>query len=74
VTEELVEDATLLRTDSCATANHPMIDHIWRERLTFCDRLIGVRPRAPFHAVRQLELLRNAAYAAAKSIRDWACE
>lgn len=74
VTEELVEDATLLRTDSCATANHPMIDHIWRERLTFCDRLIGVRPRAPFHAVRQLELLRHTAYAAAKSIRDWACE
>ena len=33
VTEDLVEDASLVRTDSCATANHPMIDHIWRERL-----------------------------------------
>src|SRR4029077_7162495 len=33
-TEDLVEDTTLIRTDSCATANHPMIDHIWRERLT----------------------------------------
>src|SRR5262249_23710642 len=40
VTEDLVEDVSLVRTDSCATANHPMIDRIWRERLPLCDRLI----------------------------------
>src|SRR5580698_2689999 len=70
VTEDLVEDTTLIRTDSCATANHPMIDHIWRERLTLCDRLIAVRPHAPFSAVRRLEMLRNAAIAAAKAVRS----
>src|ERR1700686_1817829 len=70
VTEDLVEDRTIVRTDSCAAANHPMIDHIWRERLTLCDRLIAVRPTAPFAAVRRLEMLRNAALAAAKAVRN----
>src|SRR5580693_326333 len=70
VTEDLVEDTTLLRTDSCATANHPMIDRIWRERLTVCDRMIAVRPQAPFSAVRRMEMLRNAAIAAAKAVRS----
>ena len=70
VTEDLVEDTTLIRTDSCAAANHPMIDHIWRERLTLCDRLIAVRPLASFASVRRLEMLRNAAIAAAKAVRS----
>jgi hypothetical protein len=70
VTEDLAEDTTLVRADSCAAADHPMIDHIWRERLTLCDRLIAVRPTAPFAAVRRLEMLRNAAIAAAKAVRS----
>jgi CelD/BcsL family acetyltransferase involved in cellulose biosynthesis len=70
VTEDLVEDLSLIRTDSCATANHPMIDHIWRERLELGDRLIGVRPCVPFSAVRRLEMLRNAAIGAAKAVRS----
>ena len=70
VTEDLIEDTTLVRTDSCATANHPMIDHIWRERLTLCDRLIAVRPLVSFASVRRLEMLRNAALAAAKAVRS----
>jgi CelD/BcsL family acetyltransferase involved in cellulose biosynthesis len=70
VTEDLVEDSALIRTDSCATANHPMIDHIWRERVTLCDRLIAVRPLASFASVRRLEMLRNAALAAAKAVRS----
>ena len=70
LTNELVEDTTLARTDSCATANHPMIDRLWRERLTLCNRLIAVRPQPPFSFVRRLEALRSAAIAGAKSIRD----
>jgi CelD/BcsL family acetyltransferase involved in cellulose biosynthesis len=70
VTEDLVEDSTLVRTDSCAAADHPMIDHIWRERLTLCDRLIAVRPQISFASVRRLELLRNAALAAARAVRS----
>ena len=70
VTEDLVEDTSLVRTDSCATANHPMIDHIWRERLALCDRLIAVRPQISFTSVRRLEMLRNTAIAAAKAVRS----
>jgi len=70
VTEDLVEDRTIVRTDSCATPNHPMIDHIWRERLTLCDRLIAVRPQAAFSLARRLELMRGRGIAAAKSFRD----
>ena len=69
VTEDLVEDVSIERTDSCASANHPMIDHIWRERLPLSDRLVGARPHAPFASVRRLEMLRNATIGAAKSIR-----
>jgi CelD/BcsL family acetyltransferase involved in cellulose biosynthesis len=70
LTEELVEDTRVMRADSCATADHPMIDHIWRERLPLCNRLVGVRRQAPFAIVRRLESLRSAAIAGAKSVRD----
>jgi hypothetical protein len=57
--------------DSCATADHPMIDHLWRERLALCDRLIAVRP-APFAFALAcwIERLRRGAIAAAKVVRD----
>jgi CelD/BcsL family acetyltransferase involved in cellulose biosynthesis len=69
LTHELLEDLEVTRADSCATANHPMIDHLWRERLVLCDRLIAVRPQAPFAFARQLEALRTAFTAGARSIR-----
>ena len=69
ITDELADDATIVRTDSCATANHPMIDRLWRERLALCNRLIAVRPQAPFSLARRLEGLRSAAIAVARSIR-----
>jgi hypothetical protein len=70
VTNELVEDTTIMRTDSCASANHPMIDHLWRERLTLVNLLIAVRPQAPFAVARRLEGLRTAAIAGVKNVRD----
>ena len=69
LTEDLLTDATVVRTDSCATADHPMIDHIWRERLSLCDLLVAVRPAAPFARAQRLERLRIAAIAAARSLR-----
>jgi CelD/BcsL family acetyltransferase involved in cellulose biosynthesis len=61
----------LQRVDSCATASHPMIDHIWHERLALCDRLIAVKSSAvPFAAVCWAEMLRRATLAAAKALRD----
>ncbi len=70
ITDELADDATIVRTNSCATANHPMIDHLWRERLALCNRLMAVRPQAPFSLARRLEGLRSAAIAAAKNVRE----
>ena len=69
LTEELAENLAIVRTDSCAAAGNPMLDHIWRERLALCDRLIAVRPEAPFARGRRLEMLRGVAIAAAKSVR-----
>jgi hypothetical protein len=69
LTEELAEDTAIARTDSCAGPNS-ILDYIWGERLTLCDRLIAVRPEAPFARACRLEMLRGAANAAAKSIRN----
>ena len=69
LTGELLDDTTMLRANSCATANHPMIDHLWRERLSLADRLIGVRGDTAFVAARRLEALRIAAIAGAKRLR-----
>jgi CelD/BcsL family acetyltransferase involved in cellulose biosynthesis len=72
LTHDLLSDATLTQTDSCATADHPMIDHLWRERLTLTDLLIAPSRAslAQFHISRHLETLRRAAIAAAKTMRN----
>ena len=54
LTEELAENTALARTDSCAAPNS-ILDYIWGEQLTLCDRLIAVRPEAPF--ARALSLI-----------------
>jgi CelD/BcsL family acetyltransferase involved in cellulose biosynthesis len=72
VTEVLVADPAVTCADSCATADHPMIDHIWRERLKLCDRLIAVGGSGlTFALVRRLEAARRAAIRAARRLRDW---
>lgn len=69
LTEDLAADASIARTDSCATAGSAMINEIWRERLSLCDRLIAVRPPAPFAFACRLEALRGAAITAVRSVR-----
>jgi len=72
VTEALLADGTVAYVDSCATPDHPMIDHLWRERLALSDRLIAVRARpATFALACRLEHLRRRTIAAAKAARDW---
>ena len=72
VTESLLQDATIAATDSCATPDHPMIDHLWRERLVLSDRLIALRPgdSVRFGLACNLETLRRTAIGAARSIRN----
>ena len=51
-------------TDSCAAADHPMIDHIWRERRAIGRLSIaigGLARRAMFHQFVRAEIARNPA-------------
>jgi CelD/BcsL family acetyltransferase involved in cellulose biosynthesis len=72
LTEQLLAEPHILRVDSCATADHPMIDHLWRERLTLGDLLIAPSAAAlpQFRLARQLETLRRALVPTARAIRD----
>jgi hypothetical protein len=72
VTEMLLDDSTIARADSCATEGHPMIDHVWRERVVLAERLISVRTGGSFAFALacKLEALRHAGVAAAKTARD----
>jgi CelD/BcsL family acetyltransferase involved in cellulose biosynthesis len=72
VTEGLLDAPGIARTDSCATADHPMIDRIWRERLPLCDRLIGLAPEERFGVVRGLEKTRRRVRVVAKKLRELA--
>jgi hypothetical protein len=69
-TEKLMSEPQIKLVDSCAIPGHPMIDHIWRDRIEMCDVLIG-RPstsRAKFKAMSTAEGLRRSAYATARDI------
>ena len=50
---ELIErqtfDPEIVLTDSCAIADHPMIDRIWPDRQTMVEMLIGVDPARPHY-------------------------
>jgi CelD/BcsL family acetyltransferase involved in cellulose biosynthesis len=72
VTQDLLDDPRIARADSCATENHPMIDHVWRERLVVADRLVNPGPgnRASFAVVRALEKSRRMAIGGVKAARD----
>jgi hypothetical protein len=71
LTDDLLTQPGPARADSCAVADHPMIDHLWRERLTLGDRLIALRPSAvPFALTCRMERMRRSAVAAMKAMRD----
>ncbi len=70
LTEDLTGNPAIARTNSCAAPGNAMLDALWGERLTLCNRLIAVRPEARFAQACRLEILRGAVRAAAKSIRD----
>jgi len=71
-TRALLAEPGLARVDSCAAPDHPMIDHIWRERLPLADRLVqpGPHGQAAFAFTRVLEAARTGTIAAAKHARD----
>lgn len=71
-TKALLAEPGLSHIDSCAAPDHPMIDHIWRERLPLADRLVRPGPAggAAFALTRLLEAARTGAIAAARRARD----
>ena len=72
VTQALLDDPDIARADSCATPDHPMIDHVWRERLGLADRLlrVGGDHSLGFAAACRLEGLRRTAIAGLKTLRE----
>jgi len=48
LTEAIARDPGIAFIDSCAIPDHPMIDHIWRERRQIADLMIGLSPLRPF--------------------------
>jgi Acetyltransferase (GNAT) domain len=74
VTQMLLGDHSIERVDSCATPDHPMIDHVWRERLVLADRLVCPDPGASleFGLACALEGLRRGAIGVAKAVRNMA--
>jgi CelD/BcsL family acetyltransferase involved in cellulose biosynthesis len=73
-TQALLDDPGIACADSCATAGHPMIDHVWRERLGLADYSVRLGPQGElaFTFVSTLERLRRAAIAGLKRVRDLA--
>ncbi len=72
ITRVALCDPSLARVDSCATADHPMIDHLWRERLPLADHLFAVdgSARRRFALTRTAETLRRGAFGAARALRN----
>jgi len=60
----MLDDPTIAWTDSCAAADHPMIDHVWRERRAIGRISLGIGGtirRLTFSALLRLELGRHPA-------------
>lgn len=70
LTDSLLSDQSVARADSCATADHPMIDHLWRERLALADHLVAMRKARSFALACGLERVRRFALSGAKTLRD----
>jgi CelD/BcsL family acetyltransferase involved in cellulose biosynthesis len=59
MTQYLLADPTIALTDSCASDENPMIEHIWSDRMTLADVLVGIDPRqkSKFAALARRESL-----------------
>jgi hypothetical protein len=73
LTRHLCADPTIASVDSTASADHPMINPIWRGRLAIGDVLIPLKPNDPVVALIHAALLarqalRNAARGALRLI------
>jgi CelD/BcsL family acetyltransferase involved in cellulose biosynthesis len=70
LTAALIADDTIRFVDSCAVPNHPLIDHLWRDRLAMADLMIGPRPGGNFALACRMETMHRDAIARARKLRD----
>jgi CelD/BcsL family acetyltransferase involved in cellulose biosynthesis len=70
LTAALVDDDTVRFADSCAVPDHPLMDHLWRDRLAMADLMISVSSGAKFALACRLETARRDAIAMARKVRD----
>ncbi len=72
LTKDVLADDSLARVDSCAAADHPLINHLWNGRHAVVDRLLAVRPGrgAAFGTACALERARRRAINGARAVRD----
>ena len=72
LTDWHLDDANIVRTDSCATSDHPIMSRLWQERELMGTLIIGLKPNSD-REVRQvgtqLHLYQNTR-SVAKKIRD----
>jgi CelD/BcsL family acetyltransferase involved in cellulose biosynthesis len=71
LTDVLLDDKTMAFADSCATPDHPMIDHLWRERIAMADVMIALQPGRRFALACRLETARRSAIAWARGVCDF---
>ena len=60
--------ADINMTNSCAIANHPMIDRFWPDRVAIRDVAVQTRGAAAFDAARRFDALRRGLRAGAKRV------
>ena len=70
LTEVILREDAIAWCDSCAVADHAMIDSIWRERRAMADLLCALEPGIEFAMACRLEALRRRAIAAARKVRS----
>jgi hypothetical protein len=70
LTETLGRDRRVALVDSCAVANHPMIDHLWRGRIEVADWIVPLADTRWATLALAAEKFRRAALRPLKSLRD----
>jgi CelD/BcsL family acetyltransferase involved in cellulose biosynthesis len=70
LTEALVADPAVAFVDSCAAPDHPMIDHLWHDRIAMADLIIALKPGTEFAVACRMESARRHVIAWARAARD----
>jgi len=70
LTETLGRDRSIVLVDSCAVADHPMIDHLWRGRIELADWIVPLADARGATLALAAEKFRRAALRPLKSLRN----